>query len=73
MHNACVEWRDIYYGFLITKDDGPADDGTDSDSNEFDASSSDEEGAPTASRDKAGGKAKKDFIMHSLWSPSIFA
>ncbi|KAG0421701.1 hypothetical protein HPB47_002422 [Ixodes persulcatus] len=66
MHNACVEWRDIYDGPLITKDDGPADDGTDSDSSKFDASSSDEVDSPTASRDMAGGKAKRDFIMHSL-------
>ncbi|KAM7301608.1 hypothetical protein ISCGN_017127 [Ixodes scapularis] len=66
MHNACMEWRDIYDGPLHTEDDGPAGDGTDSDSSESGGSSSDEDDAPTASRDKARGKAKRDFIMHSL-------
>ncbi|CAN7980971.1 unnamed protein product, partial [Ixodes pacificus] len=66
MHNACMEWRDIYDGPLHTEDDGPAGDGTDSDSSKSGGSSSDEDDAPTASRDKARGKAKRDFIMHSL-------
>ncbi|KAG0423796.1 hypothetical protein HPB47_000440 [Ixodes persulcatus] len=66
MHNACMEWRNIYDGPLHTEDDGPAGDGTDSDSSESGGSSSDEDDAPTASRDKARGKAKRDFIMHSL-------
>ncbi|KAG0409989.1 hypothetical protein HPB47_012892 [Ixodes persulcatus] len=66
IHNACMEWRGIYDGPLHTEDDVPAGDGTDSDSSEPGGSSSDEDDAPTASRDKARGKAKRDFIMHSL-------
>ncbi|KAG0439052.1 hypothetical protein HPB47_016771 [Ixodes persulcatus] len=66
MHNACMEWRHMYDGPLHTEDDGPAGDGTASDSSESSGSSSDEDDEPTASRDKARGKAKRDFIMHSL-------
>ncbi|KAG0426066.1 hypothetical protein HPB47_026798 [Ixodes persulcatus] len=44
----------------------PTHKGTDSDSSESGASSSEEDDAPTVSRDKARGKAKRDFIMHSL-------
>ncbi|KAG0412554.1 hypothetical protein HPB47_010313 [Ixodes persulcatus] len=66
MHNACLECRDTCEGPLHIKNDGPADDGADSDSSESGLSSSDKDDAPSAARDKARGKEKKkDFIMLS--------